>query len=128
MFFKPALVEFKIFKKLKFSHLFCPCPLCCNPNFPGLFFIFLYFKCNFTIVKPKRKQALLGSNLLAISFMDELHPGRALNALLFYTDAGIPLWLRKPHCIVTNKIPIKTPFYQQIRIVIPGCSASFHFS
>jgi len=25
MFFKPALVKFKVFKKLKFSHLFCPC-------------------------------------------------------------------------------------------------------
>jgi hypothetical protein len=58
--------------------------------------------------------------------MDELHPGRALNALLFYTDAGIPLWLRKPHCIVTNKIPIKTTFYQQNR-TCPGCIASLHF-
>jgi len=28
-------------------------------------------------------------------------------------DAGIPPWLGKPHFIVTNKIPIKTAFYQQ---------------
>ena len=88
--------------------------LCCNPNFPELFFHIFRFKCNFTIVKPKRKQALLGSNLLAISFMDELHPGRASNALLFYRDAGIPQWLGKPKPnYMTNKIPIKTTFYQQ---------------
>ena len=88
--------------------------LCCNPNFPELLFHIFRFKCNFTIVKPKRKQALLGSNLLAISFMDELHPGRASNALLFYRDAGIPQWLGKPKPnYMTNKIPIKTTFYQQ---------------
>ena len=58
--------------------------------------------------------------------MDELHPGRALNALLFYMDAGIPLWLKKPHCIVTNKIPIKTSFYQQTQRKIGlYCPASF---
>jgi len=88
--------------------------LCCNPNFFSVFLLFFCFKCNFTIVKPKRKQALLGSNLLAISFMDELHPGRALNALLFYRDAGIPRWLGKPKPnYITSKIPIKTAFYQQ---------------
>jgi len=83
--------------------------------------------CTFISVKPKRKQALLGSNLLAISFMDELHSGRALIALLFYMDAGILLWLRKPHYMIINKIPIKTPFYQQTRIVTPGCIASLYF-
>ena len=25
MFFKPSLVKLKVFKKLKFSHLICPC-------------------------------------------------------------------------------------------------------
>jgi len=58
--------------------------------------------------------------------MDELHPGRALNALLFHMDARIPLWLRKPHCIVTNKIPIKTSFYQQTQQKIGlHCPTSF---
>jgi len=46
--------------------------------------------------------------------MDGLHQGRAINALLFCMDAGIPRWLGKPKPnYLTNKIPIKTTFYQQ---------------
>jgi hypothetical protein len=38
-------------------------------------------------VKPKRKQALLRSNLSAISFMDALHFGKG-KTFPFYINAG----------------------------------------
>src|SRR5665647_605785 len=44
MFFKPTLVKFKIFKKLKFRHWICPLPggLVLAPGAPSL--ILLWFK------------------------------------------------------------------------------------
>jgi hypothetical protein len=55
--------------------------LCCKPNVFRTFFILFLF--NFTIVKLKRKQALLRSNLSAISFMDALHLGKGFISSLF---------------------------------------------
>jgi hypothetical protein len=67
--------------------------LCCKPNLGRIFFILFLF--NFTIMKPKGKQALLRSNLSAISFMDALHFGKGSNPSLFY-KCRYPVWLRKP--------------------------------
>jgi hypothetical protein len=61
--------------------------LCCKPNLRRTFFILFFILFNFTIVKPKRKQALLRSNLSAISFMDALHFGKG-KTFPFYINAG----------------------------------------
>jgi len=59
--------------------------LCCKPTVFRTFFILFLF--NFTIVKLKRKQALLRSNLSAISFMDALHFGKG-KTFPFFINAG----------------------------------------
>ena len=48
------------------------------------------------LVKRKRTQALLGSNLLAILFTDTLYRGRFSGLPFTYT--GIQIWLKKTQC------------------------------
>jgi hypothetical protein len=44
----------------------------------------LNYSCTFNFVKPKRKQALPGGNLSAISFTDTLYRGRVKGLFPFY--------------------------------------------
>ena len=72
----------------------------------ALFFDYLIF-CSFFkyfisrslplfLVRRKRTQALLGSNLLAILLTDTLYKGRFSNLPFTYT--GIQIWLKKTPC------------------------------
>jgi hypothetical protein len=67
----------------------------------------------FVLVKRKRTQALLGSNLQARLFADILQKGRLF--VFLFSFAGILSLLRKPNVwifSITYKYPIKAIFYQ----------------